>query len=362
MDNNIIELLVKYIFPLWQFAVVIIFGVFSLTMLSGWFRRHRNPNRDKLNRTLIVAGVTLIYIIAGILVLPVNQELRIQLLTLLGLLLTLIMAFSSTSFVANAVAGLMLRGSDNIHPGDFIRVGDQFGRVTERALFHTEIQTEDRDLTTIPNLYLVSNPVTVVLSSGTIVSAEVSLGYGIDVDEIEDLLLKAAEEAGLTAPFVYIKTLGDFSIVYRIAGFLEEVKQLLTVRSVLRKNIIMTLHSANIEIVSPAFMNQRVFSGDHKVVAKSNSTAKRPNDDPLTRSTVETPESLVFDKAETAEKKEILLQRKQLLKDKIAKLKQSEQGDEDKDEINKKIEVLEHRLAYVRRAAEKVESELLAKQ
>ena len=37
-----------------------------------------------------------------------------------------------------------------------------FGRVTERGLFHTEIQTEDRDLVTLPNLYLVTNPVKVV--------------------------------------------------------------------------------------------------------------------------------------------------------------------------------------------------------
>ena len=61
----------------------------------------------------------------------------------------------------------------NFRPGDFVRVGERLGRVTERGLFHTEIQTEDRDLTTLPNLYLVTNPVTVVRASGTIVSTTV---------------------------------------------------------------------------------------------------------------------------------------------------------------------------------------------
>jgi len=37
-------------------------------------------------------------------------------------------------------------------------VGDYFGRVTERGLFHVEIQTEDRDLATLPNMFLVSQP------------------------------------------------------------------------------------------------------------------------------------------------------------------------------------------------------------
>ena len=29
------------------------------------------------------------------------------------------------------------------HPGDFIRIGEQFGRVTEKGLLHTEIQSEE---------------------------------------------------------------------------------------------------------------------------------------------------------------------------------------------------------------------------
>ena len=45
------------------------------------------------------------------------------------------------------------------------------GRVSELGLLRTEIQTERRNLTTFPNLYLVTNPVTVVRSSGTFISS-----------------------------------------------------------------------------------------------------------------------------------------------------------------------------------------------
>ena len=52
----------------------------------------------------------------------------------------------------------MLRTVRNFRAGDFIRVNDQFGRVTDRGLFHVEIQTADSDLITLPNLYLAAEP------------------------------------------------------------------------------------------------------------------------------------------------------------------------------------------------------------
>jgi len=53
-----------------------------------------------------------------------------------------------------------------------LRVWDPFGRVSERGFFYTEIQTEDRNLATLPNLYLVTNPITVVHVSGTVANAD----------------------------------------------------------------------------------------------------------------------------------------------------------------------------------------------
>ena len=153
---------------------------------------------------------------------------------------------------------------------------------------------------------------------------------------------------------MYVKKLGDFSVVYRVAGFLEEVKQLLTVRSTLRKNMFRTLHTAKIEIVSPAFMSQRVYDAQSKVLATSNHTVSQAD-----KSDAKSPEAMIFDKAETAEKKSILEQRKHLLKDKIAKLEASlADSDIDAEDVNQKVSVLNQRLAYVRRMMEKMDNEL----
>jgi small-conductance mechanosensitive channel len=130
-------------------------------------------------------------------------------------------------------------------------------------LLHTEIQTEERDLTTLPNMYMVTHPVRVLRSSGTILSVEVSLGYDVPRPVIEKLLIQAATDTGLESPFVQIRGLGDYSISYAIAGMLTEVKNLLQKRRELRARTIDALHAAGIEIASPAVLSVRQFPQQH---------------------------------------------------------------------------------------------------
>ncbi len=159
-------------------SVVAITFVVLFLWLANWLLLHRKRGltRDvRFPRVIAMLLLIAFGIVIIILTLPVSDKIRTQLSQLLGLLLTAVIALSSTTFVANAMAGLMLRAVRNFHPGDFIHIGDQFGRVTDRGFFHTEIQTEERNLTTLPNLFVISQPITVVRASGTIISATVSL-------------------------------------------------------------------------------------------------------------------------------------------------------------------------------------------
>jgi hypothetical protein len=170
------------------------------------------PSAGRFRRQLALVVLAHLAVLVLILTLPVRDELRAQLLSLFGLVFTAIIALSSTTFVSNAMAGLMLRSLGNFHAGDFVLVGEHFGRVTERGLLHTEIQTEDRDLVTVPNLFLITQPVRVVRGSGTIVSCELSLGYDVPRERLTALLQEAARAAELEEPFVLVTALGDFSV------------------------------------------------------------------------------------------------------------------------------------------------------
>ncbi|RZO83347.1 MAG: mechanosensitive ion channel [Oceanococcus sp.] len=272
-----------------------------VTLLLGalhmWMHRHQPADPDAhLPRQMMVLGAWALALLLTILALPISDTTRGQVLSLIGVVITALIALSSTTLVANMMAGLLLRIVNSFRPGDFIRVGEHFGRVSERGLFHTEMQTEDRDLMTLPNMHLITNPVTVVHDTGTIISATVSLGYDVHRKQIEKLLKQAAADAELNDAFVQILELGDFSVLYRIAGRLDDVSSLITARSRLRACMLDTLHDAGVEIVSPTFMNQRPQTDGQKAIPRpERKTLLADEEEPQTKV-----EDMVFDKAEQA--------------------------------------------------------------
>lgn len=271
---------------------------------------------------LIMIGLSLAGLIAMLLTIPVAESQRSQLLSLVSVLLSAAVALSSTTFLGNALAGLMIRAIKSHRPGDFIRVGDHFGRVSEQGLIHTEIQTEDSDLTTLPNLFLVTHPVTVVRKTGTVITATVSLGYDIPRTRVQELLVEAATRAELEDPFVLVLELGDFSITYRVAGRLTEVKQIITARSRLRCEMLDSLHKGGVEIVSPTIMATRPIGERPVIPAAAVAWSPEPS---------AAAEDVLFDKAEEAHSREVLRAEIEELDKQLLELEQAQKGAEPSD-------------------------------
>ncbi|MEL6431378.1 MAG: mechanosensitive ion channel domain-containing protein [Planctomycetota bacterium] len=249
------------------------------------------PERGGYRGQLALFLVVLVSVLAVVVTVPLENEIRKELFQLVGIVLSAAVALSSTTFLGNLIAGGMLRTVSHFDLGDWIRVGDHFGRVTERGLLHTEIQTADRDLTTLPNLLLATEPVKVVRQSGTIVQAEVGLGYDVPHARVEEALLAAAAAVGLTDPYVAVDALGDYAVMYRVAGKLAEVDELLSRRSRLRRQMLDELHERGIEIMSPAY---------HAVSQRRASEPVIPGETGGAREGHRPPEAIAFDKADRA--------------------------------------------------------------
>ena len=301
-------------------------------MLIG---RIKAPGSSRLSRQMTMLLLSIVAVISVIIALPISEAARGDLLGLLGLVLTGVFALSSTTFVSNAMAGFMLRTVKSFNLGDFVRVNEHFGRVTERGLFHTEIQSEDRDLITLPNLYLTSHPVKVIRASGTVVSCDLSLGYDIPYYEVEPLLKQAGLDAGLQEPFVQIIALGDDAITYKVAGFCAEVKHILSSRTRLRKAVLDQLHGAGIEIVSPNFVNQRRLDKSDRVLVPA-----KPPESVVVET--RTPEQGIFDKADRAEKIAALEDELALLKEQVRANKKND-GSEEKDKTENRVNLRQSR-------------------
>ncbi len=305
--------------------------IFAKKLLERQSRGHTDRG---LIKSIVLFMIGLVGVISIVLAIPMDPAQKGQITSLIGIVLSAVLGLSSTTFIGNALAGIALKMRRSFKPGDFITVDGTFGRVTEQGLFHTEIQTIDRDLTTLPNMTLATNAVKVTRSSGTFIHAECSLGYDVNRLKIEEALLKAAEDCKLEDPFVHIITLGDFSIVYRVHGLLKDVKSIVSARSKLTGHVIDSLHDAGIEIVSPNFMNQRQV-GETVFIPKK----YRTNNKAVLEDTK--PENVIFDKAEEAEGLE---KRKEMVADIDNKIKENQESlknaasDEEKIAIEAKIE------------------------
>ncbi len=336
-------------------AIVTIILVVGGFMASNLFliRHYQAEPKYRYRLHLIKFAIAFVGILLVIVVLPFSDSTRGQLLSLIGIVLSATIALSSTTFVGNAMAGVMLRSLRSFRIGDFIRVGENFGRVSEMGLLHVEIQTTDRDLMTLPNLYVVTQPTKVIHATGTIISAEVTLGYDVSRRDAESALLEAAQQTGLADPFVLIMKLGDYSVTYQVNGLLSEVKQLLSFRSTLHKRMLDHLHQRGIEIVSPSFMNTRAYPAEKQFIPEHGLVEH-----------VETEagkaEEVVFDIAEDAASLEQMREAYKKLLAQIQDLdKQLEKSIEDQQrkELSKDLERLKRRDQRMRLVIEKREQQ-----
>ncbi|MDK2892103.1 mechanosensitive ion channel domain-containing protein [Methanohalophilus sp.] len=279
---------------------IFLITIVLILLLQYFFRKIPIFKIDPLIRNTLLVIVSFIGLMLLIFTLPISGESKQVIVSAIGIVVGATVALSSTTFVSNGMSGIMLRIAQPFSIGDYIRSGDVFGRVSRKNLLYTEVQSIDRDIITIPNLKLMSNPLTTILSSGTIISTTVSLGYENSHDIIEKALLDAAKKAGLENPFVHILELGDFSVTYKVGGLLKDVSSLLTDKSNFNKAVIDSLHESKIEIVSPAFMNQRVFPDNHlfipRVVKKAD--IHTAEEDYMIK---KSPEDVIFDLANEAE-------------------------------------------------------------
>jgi small-conductance mechanosensitive channel len=338
-----------------RMAVVIPVVILVLVLTQRLILRHDGSvSGHRFRGQMLMLLLTLVGVVAVILSLPLDGDRKDDLLNFLGLLLSAAIALSSTTFLGNILAGFMLRSLHNFRVGDFIRVEEHFGRVTERGLFHIEVQTEDRDLTTLSNMFLTTHPMTVVRATGTILTASVSLGYDVPRVKVRELLKRAAEEAELKDPFVRIVSLGDYSVTYTVGGLLTEVREMISRRTKLRGRMLDALHDGGIEIVSPTVMTTRPLSPDDRLAPRTRQHDDSPAEPGL--------EVLAFDKADKAQSVEELRAEVEALGDERAELQKRHKGSKDasvRQALEDELERLEQREERLRGELAKREAELV---
>ena len=91
-------------------SIVIASTIILVVVIRLFFRKAlESTKRWPYQRQLLVFLVFLLGLFLSIAFLPLDHEIKMQILSILGLLLSAVIALSSTTLVSNAMAGIMLR-------------------------------------------------------------------------------------------------------------------------------------------------------------------------------------------------------------------------------------------------------------
>ncbi len=241
------------------FSLVII-AIIGLKVLDKLTRKMRGKFGDKL-QFKIVAGLIQIIFLSIIVIIMLSQiGVTQDFLTFLGLIVTGIIAFSSTSLIANLVSGLILHFTRPFYVGDVIKIGTVVGKVIAVKSVYTLVYTFEKTKVEIPNSTFIKDNVINYSSEGFRIQIPISLSYDINRVIVENALIRAAKLNNLEDVFVAIKFLDNNYITYELNGTTREAEGLPFVKSFLNKTILDEFNAEEIEIASPSLISHRKVS------------------------------------------------------------------------------------------------------
>jgi small-conductance mechanosensitive channel len=182
----------------------------------------------------------------------------------LSVLIGLMISLGASSVVGQAAAGLILTYTRTLRPGEFVRIGEYEGTVTELGMFTTRIRTGLGEVLTLPNS-MITNTVTknysrTVQGAGYVVDTVVTIGYDTPWRQVEAMLLEAARRTqGILedpAPQVFQTALSDFYPEYRLVAqaIPREPRPRAELLSMLHANIQDVFNEYGVQIMSPHYL------------------------------------------------------------------------------------------------------------
>jgi small-conductance mechanosensitive channel len=200
----------------------------------------------------------------------------------------LMISLGSAGLVNQVMSGLVVIYSRALRVGEFVRVGDDVGTVSEVGMLSTKILTRKREEITIPNAVMVGTK-TVNYSrhaddAGGVVGTTLTIGYDAPWRQVHAMLLQAAAQtAGVRkdpAPRVWQKALSDFYVEYELVFNLDHPEERTPILSELHMYIQDAFNEQGVQIMSPHFETQpkeKVFVPKSQWFAGSAETPSKPD-------------------------------------------------------------------------------------
>lgn len=262
---------------------------FITGMFKGFFDRIQNgetvyqfldPELAVPTRKIVNVGVWIFALVMAYPYLPGSGSDAFKgISVLVGLMISL----GATNIIGQGASGMIITFSRTFKVGEYVRIGDNEGTVTELGMFTTRLRTGMGEEISLSNS-LVFGAVTknysrAVPGSGYILDTVVTIGYDTPWRQVEAMLLEAANNTdGISKeneykPKVFQTSLSDFYPEYRLVCYASPDKPLprAVVLSTLHANIQDVFNQYGVQIMSPHYVMdpnaEKIVSADKKYLA-----------------------------------------------------------------------------------------------
>jgi len=188
----------------------------------------------------------LAYAFMVIMIFPLLPESETAVFRGVSVFLGVLLSLGSTTVISNSVAGLVLTYMRSFKLGDRVRVGEVVGDVVEKTPFAVRIQTNRKEVITVPNSTLLSSNVVNYSTegnekAGVIISMPISVGYDVPWRKATELLIESSKKTADVlhdpTPFVLAKNLGNDASEMELCIYTNKPEKKAIIFSELNNNI-----------------------------------------------------------------------------------------------------------------------------
>jgi small-conductance mechanosensitive channel len=232
-----------------------------------------NADTARPTRRLVTIGIWLFALVMAYPYLPGSSS---EAFRGMSVLIGLMISLGGSSLFGQAASGLILMYSRTVRVGEYVRISDNEGTVTELGTFTTKLQTGLGEELIIPNSLVLGtitkNYSRSVKGRGYIVDTVVTIGYDTPWRQVNAMLIEAAKRtSGVLAepaPRVFQTALSDFYPEYRLVcqAVPSEPRPRAEVLAALHANIQDVFNEYGVQIMSPHYLGDPQTA---KVVPKS---------------------------------------------------------------------------------------------
>ncbi|MCG1003593.1 MULTISPECIES: mechanosensitive ion channel family protein [Halobacterium] len=139
----------------------------------------------------------------------------------------IVLGMAARQTLGAVIAGLVLMFSRPFEIGDWVKIGDKDGIVTDITIVNTRLQTFDGEYVMLPNDLVGSDEVVNRSRKGRLrIHVEVGVDYTADVDEAMDLAKEAMGDVEdiltVPRPQVVLKEFGDSAVVLDLRFWIDK--------------------------------------------------------------------------------------------------------------------------------------------